>query len=162
MEDFLNLPLVFNQDQLEANRNNINGFVLQYNDAFPDENEREKWELIEDRIIDANAYPRTFILFENFSDPNGGIVADIYHHIGVIHLIYIVVNKKQRRTGIATKLVKELLPKAILKIENEFRFNVSLVLFESNLPWLTTIDSFDPKTRLQIFEKLGAQHLPFD
>ena len=33
---------------------------------------------------------------------------------------------------------------------------------EANNPWTTRIDSFDPITRLAIFEKLGLKYIPFD
>ncbi len=131
-----------------------------YEEAFPDADEREDWEDIKTRICQPNAFPKTFLVFDNQTKPNGGLVADFYPQIGVIHLIYIAVSKKSRGQGLAKKLIRELLPDAIEEIQNYYQFKTKALLFESNIPWRTQTDSIDPATRLQIFEHLGAKAIP--
>jgi tetratricopeptide (TPR) repeat protein/GNAT superfamily N-acetyltransferase len=120
----------------------------------------EDWEDIKIRICQPDAFPKTFIVFDNTEQPNGGLVADFYPYSGVIHLIYIAVGKQSRGKGVAKTLIKKLLPLALQQIQEIYSFQNSAILFESNIPWRTKIDAIDPSTRLQIFESLGAKAIP--
>jgi GNAT superfamily N-acetyltransferase len=156
----LKLHLIYNQTQYDTNQTCIESFQSIYQEAFPDPNEREDWKDIQTRICQPDAFPKTFVLFDDYTEPNGGLVADFYPQSGIIHLIYIAVSKKSRGQGIAKKLIKELLPKAIAEIQSLHQFKTKAILFESNIPWRTHTDAIDPLTRLQIFEHLGAKAIP--
>ena len=152
--------LIYNEARYTEHLSCIEAFLPIYEEAFPDADEREDWEDIQTRICQPNAFPKTFLVFDNHTKPNGGLVADFYPQIGVIHLIYIAVSKKSRGQGLAKKLIRELLPDAIEEIQNYYQFKTKALLFESNIPWRTQTDSIDPNTRLQIFEHLGAKAIP--
>ena len=156
----MKLHLIYNQTQYDTNQTCIESFQSIYQEAFPDPNEREDWKDIQTRICQPDAFPKTFVLFDDHTKPNGGLVADFYPQSGVIHLIYIAVSKKSRGQGIAKKLIKALLPEAVEQIQKIFSFHTKAILFESNIPWRTQIDSVDPFTRLQIFESFGAKAIP--
>ncbi len=154
------IHLIRDQDSFDKYQSCIAAFQSIYQEAFPDPNEREDWKDIQTRICQPDAFPKTFVLFDDHTEPNGGLVADFYPQSGVIHLIYIAVSKKSRGQGIAKKLIKELLPKAIAEIQSLHQFKTKAILFESNIPWRTHTDAIDPLTRLQIFEHLGAKAIP--
>ena len=107
------IHLIHDQDSYHKYQSSIAAFQSIYQEAFPDPDEREDWQDIQTRICRPDAFPKTFVVFDHHTDPNGGLVADFYPHIGVIHLIYIAVSQKNRGQGIAKKLIKELLPNAI-------------------------------------------------
>ncbi len=154
------IHLIHDQDSSDKYQSCIAAFQSIYQEAFPDPNEREDWNDIRTRICQPDAFPKTFVVFDKDAQPNGGLVADFYPQIGVIHLIYIAVSPKSRGQGIAKKLIKELLPKAIAEIQILHHFETKAILFESNIPWRTHKDAIDPLTRLQIFEHLGAKAIP--
>jgi hypothetical protein len=156
----LKLHLIYNITQYDTHQTCIENFQSIYQEAFPDPNEREDWNDIRTRICQPDAFPKTFVVFDKDAQPNGGLVADFYPQIGVIHLIYIAVSPKSRGQGIAKKMIKELLPKAIAEIQILHHFETKAILFESNIPWRTHKDAIDPLTRLQIFEHLGAKAIP--
>jgi GNAT superfamily N-acetyltransferase len=156
----MKLHLIYNQTQYDTNQTCIESFQSIYQEAFPDADEREDWKDIQARICQPDAFPKTFVVFDHHTEPNGGLVADFYPQSGVIHLIYIAVSKKSRGQGIAKKLIKALLPRAIAEIQSLFQFETKAILFESNIPWRTHTDAIDPLTRLQIFEHLGAKAIP--
>jgi GNAT superfamily N-acetyltransferase len=141
----------------------IEEFLPIYEEAFPDVNEREDWTAIADRCTNESAFPQTFMVFsEEDQELNGGIISDYYPSSGVIHLIYIAIQENKRGTGIARKLILDLLPKAIEQLEKEKGFSAKVIIFESNIPWKTEVDSIDPTLRLKIFGKLGAKFIPID
>jgi GNAT superfamily N-acetyltransferase len=152
--------LIYNDASYTQHLSCIEAFLPIYEEAFPDAHEREDWEDIKTRICQPDAFPKTFIVFDNTEQPNGGLVADFYAHSGVIHLIYIAVSKQSRGQGVAKKLIKELLPEAIDKIQDYYQFKTKALLFESNIPWRTQTDSIDPTNRLQIFEHFSAKAVP--
>jgi GNAT superfamily N-acetyltransferase len=156
----LNLHLIHDQKSYEIHRSQIDDFYLVYLEAFPDEDEREDWSDIAARICNPKSSPRTFIFFDDLYPSAGGIIADYYPQLGVVHLIYIAVKPDHRGKGIAKRLIKELLPMAISQLQSIYGFEVQAILFESNIPWLTTKDAIDPYKRLQIFEHLGAKAIP--
>ncbi len=156
----MKLHLIYNITQYDTHQTCIENFQSIYQEAFPDPNEREDWNDIRTRICQPDAFPKTFVVFDKDAQPNGGLVADFYPQIGVIHLIYIAVSPKSRGQGIAKKMIKELLPKAIAEIQILHHFETKAILFESNIPWRTHKDAIDPLTRLQIFEHLGAKAIP--
>ena len=153
--------LITDSKSYHQHASSIVDFLPIYEEAFPDVNEREDWEDIKERCVNEIAFPRTFILlFKEDDIVQGGIISDYYPKSGVIHLIYIAIQKERRGSGIARKLIKSLLPNAIKALEETFGFSAKAIIFESNIPWKTEIDSIDPKLRLKIFEKLGAKLIP--
>jgi GNAT superfamily N-acetyltransferase len=154
--------LIYNKLSYDEHLACIESFLPIYEEAFPDADEREDWEAIQARICEQGASPKTILFFDQPNDPSGGIIADIYSEIGVVHLIYIAVSKEKRGKGIASMLIKERLPKAIEQIQELFHFDAKALLFESNIPWRTTQDSIDPYKRLRLFEYLGAKAIPIN
>jgi hypothetical protein len=145
----------------QQNASSMAEFLPIYEEAFPDEDEREEWKDIQERCFNEFSEPRTFILMTREAEEiSGGIIADYYPNSGVFHLIYIAIKKNKRGKGIARKLIKSLLPEAISQIQLSADFIAKAIIFESNIPWKTGIDSIDPKSRLQIFDKLGARLIP--
>jgi hypothetical protein len=152
--------LIEDKQSYDTNCELIQQFSLIYEEAFPDENEREELSSIYNRL-DANSTPFTFLIFDVIdNNVQGGLVVDVYTASEIAHLIYIVTNPKLRHQGVAKKLLKSYLPKVLEKINKQFSINIENVVFESNNPELTQIDSFDAKLRLDIFRKLGAKHIP--
>ncbi|MEY3728136.1 MAG: hypothetical protein RL098_1608 [Bacteroidota bacterium] len=152
--------LIYDQASYNEHLSCIEAFLPIYEEAFPDANEREDWKDIQLRICDPNAFPKTILFFDNPLAPNGGLIADIYPEQGVVHLIYIAVAQNKRGNGIAKRLIKERLPSCLAQLQKQLNCSFKAVLFESNIPWLTTKDAIDPKTRLQIFEYFGAKAIP--
>lgn len=156
----MNLHLIHDQQSYALQRSELAEFYAVYLEAFPDEDEREDWDDIVARVCDPKATPRTFIFLDTQYPTAAGIIADYYPHIGVVHLIYIAVKPDHRGQGIAKRLIKELLPKAMSQLQSIYGFEVQAQLFESNIPWRTQKDAIDPHLRLQIFEHLGAKAIP--
>jgi GNAT superfamily N-acetyltransferase len=152
--------LIHDQQTYTKHQACIAAFQAIYEQAFPDTHEREDWDDIKLRICQTDATPKTFVVFDNVSEPTAGLVADFYPSSGVVHLIYIAVSQQSRGKGIAKKLIKELLPMAIEDIQKLYKFKTKALLFESNIPWRTPTDSINPVARLQIFEHLGAKAVP--
>jgi GNAT superfamily N-acetyltransferase len=152
--------LIYDQASYNDHLSCIEAFLPIYEEAFPDANEREDWKDIQLRICDPNAFPKTILFFDNPLAPDGGLIADIYPEQGVVHLIYIAVAQNKRGNGIAKRLIKEILPSCLAQLQKQLNCSFKAVLFESNIPWLTTKDAIDPKTRLQIFEYFGAKAIP--
>ena len=154
------LHLLHDLKSYEAHRSAVDVFQPIYLEAFPDDDEREDWLDIEERICNPDSVPKTFLFFNKVQQPSGGIIADYYPSIGVVHLIYIAVSRENRGKGIAKKIIKDLLPAALRQLQSMYAFELKAVLFESNIPWLTQKDAIDPTSRLQIFEHLGAKSIP--
>jgi len=156
----LTLHLLHDQKSYDAHRPQLDAFYAVYLEAFPDEDEREDWDDIAARVCNPEASPRTFIFFDTIHPSAGGIVADYYPNIGVVHLIYIAVKQQERGKGIAKRLIKALMPVAHRQLQSIYGFEVRAILFESNIPWQTQTDAIDPSLRLQIFEHFGAKAIP--
>ena len=102
----------------QQNASSMAEFLPIYEEAFPDEDEREEWKDIQERCFNEFSEPRTFILMTREAEEiSGGIIADYYPKSGVFHLIYIAIKKNKRGKGIARKLIKSLLPEAISQIQ---------------------------------------------
>jgi hypothetical protein len=154
------LHLLHDQKSYEAYRSAVDVFQPIYVEAFPDDDEREDWLDIEERICNPDSVPKTFLFFDKVQQPSAGIIADYYSSIGVVHLIYIAVRLEDRGKGIAKRIIKDQLPAALRQLQSMYAFELKAVLFESNIPWLTQKDAIDPASRLQIFEHLGAKSIP--
>lgn len=154
------LNLLHNKKSYDAHRSAVDLFQPIYLEAFPDDDEREDWLDIEERICNPYSVPRTFLFFDKVQQPCGGIIADYYPSIGVVHLIYIAVRREERGRGIAKKLIKDILPVALRQLQSLYAFEIKAIFFESNIPWLTQKDAINPVSRLQIFEHFGAKAIP--
>ena len=152
--------VIRDKEEYDKNSKFIEQFRKIYNDAFPDENEREELTSIYNRL-DNESTPFTFLIFDLKDDIiQGGLIIDVYIESEFAHLIYIVTDPNVRQQGVARRLLKEYLPKVLQQINKEKNTNIENIIFESNNPELTTIDSFDTKLRLDIFKKLDAKYIP--
>lgn len=150
--------LIKDKEGYDRNYELITQFSVIYNQAFPDENEREELSSIYNRLC-TQSKPFSFIIFDVYNGVvQGGLIIDVYTEVEVAHLIYIVTDPEKRRQGIAKRLLKTYLPAAL----NELGLDIETVIFESNNPQLTLIDSFDTSLRLDIFRKLGAKRIPIN
>lgn len=125
-----------------------------YYPNFPNENEREPFENIRNRII-YGLYPKTFILLMvSDSDLLGGCVYDFYLECNSIEPIYLVVNEVYRKSGIGRSLLNEIeeshnFPKMFLEVDNP-----SIVDSKDS--------AMDPLIRLEIYKKLGFRVINID
>ena len=113
--------LIANSQVVRKYRNLLDSFKRLYDIGFPDEDEREDFELILERVCQESEVPRSLILLCSdigMKKPLGGLVVDWYRAIGALHLTYIIVDKNVRNQGIA----KELLTNGIKKIINHLDF----------------------------------------
>ena len=148
--------LIKDKKNYDANSELINQFNSIYNQAFPDENEREELSSIYNRL-GSKTVPYSFIILDvDNQQVLGGVVLDVYTASQFLHLIYIITDSKKRQQGIAKRLLQTHLPDAL----NQLNLNFETIIFESNNPEKTEIDSFDTSLRLEIFRKLGAKHIP--
>ena len=125
-----------------------------YFPSFPDPNEREPFEVIEERLKKGeNWWPRTdMILCIDGSSVASGIISDYYPECQSIEPIYLVTNEKYRGKGLARILFSELFslyPETLdMYLESD---NPSLVSPEES--------AIDPETRIKIYEKLGFRKM---
>lgn len=147
--------LIDSRNSVNTHKRLLDRFKEIYIEAFPDEMEREDFYEILVRIK-LGDFPKTVILLQVESDNLlGGMIVDIYHN-QIFHLTYLVTDKKFRGRGCAKTLVKEGLPKLI----NNYRSAAKGVFVETNIPEMTKNDSFSPKSRIKIFDKLGMKLIP--
>lgn len=160
------IKFITDEASLNECSNQLNNFKELYIAGFPDPNEREDFEVITRRIISKSVYdPHTFIILvtDNVTHKvTGGLIGDWYDHCKSIHLTYIVVDPSVRGTGTGRLLMEEGLNDIKQIIRENNGIELSYVFFESNIPWKTSLDSFNPETRLQIFSKMGAKWIDID
>ena len=133
-------------------------FQCIYEEAFPDSNEREDFKDILDRVQLDNLQLRTLIgIHREGEKAISGIIIDIYDEC-IFHLIYLVVAPQHRNQGWAKRLIQEDIKRLILDINPKS----AGVFLESNIPWKTEKDAFDPKIRLHIFKNLGIKLIPIE
>ena len=121
---------------------------------FPNENEREPFNLILERIWN-DEWPTTKMVLHVEDDKViAGCISDYYTECKTIEPIYLVVDEEHRNKGIA----KEML-------EDVFRGNdiVDMYVEVDNPERVEGTDSaIDPKTRIEIYRKLGFELLDLD
>lgn len=150
------MEIIYTAESLKQCENTVREFEKNYNTAFPDDDEREDFNIIRERINEKTFRddPKTFLVLENSS----GLIAEYYPSCGSILLTYIVVSENSRGKGIARKLMQQGVLHEIAKIIfRETGEAIRAVFFESNNPLKTSHDSFDPTTRLSIFKRMGAK-----
>ena len=141
----------------------INSFKVLYDNAFPDINEREDFDVILQRVFGDKQpnEPHSILILTTTTGNNpevtGGLIADWYENSLAIHLIYIVTAEKYRGKGIAKKLINEGVPTIKEWIKKEKGIEIQNVFFESNNPEKTINDNFDTIARLEIFSQFGAK-----
>ena len=157
--------LIADSQTKEINKALLDSFKVLYDNGFPDDDEREDFEEILTRLCNESEIPRSVILLCHDSDTDkvlGGFVADWYRSIGTLHSTYVIVDPQARRKGIAKKMISDGIPKITHYLKEKENVNITSNFFESNNPYETTTDNFDPKTRLEIFSTLGAKLIPID
>ena len=121
---------------------------------FPNENEREPFDAILERIWN-DGWPNTkIVLYVEDDHVIAGCISDYYPECKSIEPIYLVVDEEHRNQGIA----KEML-------EDVFRGNniVDMYVEVENPDKVNSTDSaIDPKTRIEIYKKLGFNVLDID
>lgn len=154
----------YNQRTLKKNDELINKFKILYESGFPDDNEREDFDVILKRVSgDKTANePHSVILLHTIERNRvvaGGLIADWYERSKCIHLTYLIIDENHRNKGIATILINEGVALVIDWIKKSKGIEIKNVFFESNIPWKTKLenDNFDAVERLKIFSKLGAK-----
>lgn len=147
--------LIDSKNKIDSNKLYIEKFKKVYIEAFPDEMEREDFNEILYRVRYSDFSKTVIVLDIDGDDLSGGMVLDIYDN-QIYHLIYLVTDPKFRVRGCAKKLIKEGLP----RLFKNYQSASTGVFVETNIPHLTKKDSFSPKTRVEIFEKLGMKRIP--
>lgn len=124
--------------------------------SFPYENEREPLRKILDRVSDPHGRPRSGFLLSTDRQTGeicGGAIYDYYPEAGAVEIIYLVVDEKMRRKGVAAFLINEcvsLFPGVkdiYVEVDNPERVKEGLT-------------AIDPDTRISIFGKLGFSAVP--
>lgn len=154
------MKLIFDKKSYLKNIDLVNHFGVIYNNGFPDENEREDFKVIINRVIGLreNIEPNTIILFCQIeSEVAGGIIVDWYSRSKSLHLTYLIISEKYRGKGLAKELINNGVHFIVDHIKRENGIFIRNVFFESNNPKKTKNDNFNPDTRLKIFSNLGAK-----
>lgn len=154
------MKLIFDSQSLSENIKQIEVFKKIYLNGFPDQNECEKFEFIENRVkgIKKETEPHSIILLDELNlEVTGGMIVDWYEKSKSIHLIYLIIDEKYRNKGIAKRLIKEGINSIESKINDENGIQIKNVFFESNNPDKTINDNFNLIERLEIFSRLGAK-----
>ena len=124
--------------------------------SFPNENECEPLRKILDRVSDPQSRPRSGFLLSadrQTGEICGGAIYDYYPEAGAVEIIYLVVDEKMRRNGIAAFLINECA--SLLPDVNDIYVEVDNP--EKVKDGMTAID---PDTRMSIFGKLGFSAVP--
>ena len=136
----------------------LKAFEALYIQAFPDENEREYFEDILARIDNPVGQPSSIIgLITQEETVLAGVVLDVFDN-DFFHLIYLVVNPDFRNSGIGKTIMTDGLKQLVLSRNP----NIDGVFLESNIPWKTTEDAFDPTLRMNIFKRYGVKWIPME
>lgn len=134
-----------------------------YDKAFPDENERENFDVIIKRICGRKqiSEPETLMVIAIENEMIVGCeIADIYKDCNVLEVIYIVVAPQARGRGIGRGLVDGGTNQMIEYAKEHWGLSIDNVFLESNNPARTSIkDDFNAIIRLHIFEKMGAMQI---
>lgn len=151
------MKVVYTAEGLVAAKSQVARFLKLYEQAFPDENEREDFQLITDRIETKQFTddPKTFLVLVR----NAGMVVEYYHSCRCILITYIVVAERYRKKGLARELLTEGLSNVRQLIEKGAGTPVKGIFFEVNNPLMTKAedDSMQPWQRLAFFRKMGAK-----
>jgi len=152
-----------NHASLEKFSELVTEFRSMYEVGFPDANERESFELILERVREETEsdQPHTVIILslKGRSTVRGGIIADWYAGSGALHLTYLIVDPLHRKQGTATELINKGIPTIIKWIDKARGVKIKNVFFESNNPFKTITDNFNPTDRLNIFARMGAKYI---
>lgn len=146
----------------------IKTFEMLYLDNFPDENEREDFNIIinniENNSDNSDKNVMTFavvITGGTFSrDIAGGMFVELYKNSRTLTIPYIVVNPNYRNKKIATQLIHAGIRKLRRHIRKRWKIRTCQFFLEVNHPLKVQIDNFDPYVRLYIYKKLGFRHMP--
>lgn len=123
---------------------------------FPNENERESFGNIKQRI-ENNEYPKTTItLLVNNGQLVGGCIIDSYIECNSIEPIYLVINKNMRNKGYG----KHLLEKSISNMD--YAQHVFLEVDNPEKPINKEFITIDPHKRLNMYLNWGFKILNFN
>lgn len=162
----MNYEIIWIKDKTSyyQNENLLKDFFNLYQDKsnFPDINELENPEFIKKRLIkplkknDPNSFLMVYSIIENNQKKTiAGAILEYYKNSECLLISYLFVNEKYRRNRIGEILLtSEEGLKGLIK-----HVNPKVVLFETNIPEETKIDSIDPSKRLMFFKKIGAKKI---
>ncbi|HCE56971.1 MAG TPA: hypothetical protein DER09_04010 [Prolixibacteraceae bacterium] len=159
------MKLIFNSSSCDSEALLLKNFETIYEGGFPDNNEREQFQDIINRVTGAKRpnEPHSIIVIKNNETiPDevwGGLIADWYEKSRCIHLTYIIVDEKYRGKAVARELINVGIKLIKDWIKDYINIEIRNVFFESNNPELTLNDNFDPYKRLEIFLKMGAKRI---
>lgn len=150
----MNPVIIINNPQLLTTyENELALFFKIYEYTFPDANEREEPQIICDRIKFQYAPETSILIAVSDEEIMGGAIVEYYADAQCFLLTYILVDSKFRKKGVSRLLMDQ----GIKKLVDLKRDKAKAVFFESNIPWKTDRDSFDPWQRYLAFSKLGAK-----
>lgn len=146
--------LINNKDTLNSNNFWINKFETElYIPNFPNENEREPFSNIKQRILNEE-YPRTSItLIIEKGNLIGGCVIDSYIECNSIEPIYLVINKDMRNNGYGRRLLEESI-RTMDKAQHVF-----LEVDNPEKPIDKAFITIDPQKRLNMYLNWGFRVL---
>lgn len=157
------MKLIYDSNTIKTYASLLKSFETIYNNGFPDINERESFDAILNRLSEnreANEPPSILVLHTDGEMVNGGLIADWYQNSAALHLTYLIVNPKRRKSGIGKNLIQEGIKMVIDWIAEQKKVQIDNVFFESNNPLKTIVkDDFDAYLRLKFFSKLGAKFI---
>lgn len=161
---------ITNKDQLLKHKDLVDQFftLYEHEDNFPDVNEREEPKYIKDRILENSTKPNTnLIAYVTSGILKGGAIIEYYPKSQCCLITYIFVNKSDRKSGIAKKILKEDKINGIPGFIDHLRDKgnkVKAVFFETNNPFLTeeSKDSMMPYERLNALYKLDSKRIDFN
>ncbi len=134
-----------------------------YPAAFPDDDEREPFGNILERIKDEKAFPRTFaVIARDGGKLVGAQIVDYYEKCETAELIYIAIDEDERGKGYGKQLLNEGL--TLLKDElTKKNLPVKRIFFETENPFMEQEDSpMNPLSRCAFFAGNGACRVPID
>lgn len=149
--------LIHEENQLLEFDSSINEFVDLYIKSFPDDNEREDFGLISERIRN-NSFqddPKTFIVLMS----GGGMICEYYYSCNSILITYIAVDAEFQRKGVGSKLLTSGVDLVREAINTNLQRQVNAIFFEANNPIETESDYMSPWDRLAFFSKIGAKYI---
>ena len=134
-----------------------------YKDAFPDEDEREDFKDLIKRIrqTDGNQPFSYCVLALEGKAVVGGVVADWYPGSCNLELIYIAIDQESRANGYGSALLWTAIGDIRKEISRSGK-SIRNIYLEVEIPYRKPIGSgeINPISRLMIWEKWGARHIP--
>jgi GNAT superfamily N-acetyltransferase len=180
VDDSYEIVWITSPEDVSKHEELIDSFFALYEHPsnFPDPDEREEPGFIRERIVDGTNDPHTHLLAYRLVKPDhskqfiGGCIVEFYPDSGCALVTYLFVDAAYRgiKIGSEQKKVAESLISSqqglsglVTFFSNHYKRTVNAVLFESNNPFDTAVesDSMPPAQRLKFFSRMGAKRINF-